>query len=33
MRVDAAQAELLAPLSAAERDELVRLLSRVLDRG
>ena len=33
VRVDAAQAELLAPLSAAERDELVRLLSRVLDRG
>ena len=27
VRVDAAQAELLAPLSAAERDELVRLLA------
>ena len=27
VRVDAAQAELLAPLSADERDELVRLLS------
>ena len=33
VRVDAAQAELLAPLSAAEREELVRLLSRVLDRA
>ena len=31
--VDAAQAELLAPLSADERGELVRLLSRLLDRG
>jgi DNA-binding MarR family transcriptional regulator len=30
--VDAAQAELLVPLRAAERDELVRLLSRVLQR-
>jgi DNA-binding MarR family transcriptional regulator len=30
--VDAAQAELLVPLRAAERDVLVRLLSRVLQR-
>jgi DNA-binding MarR family transcriptional regulator len=31
--VDAAQAELLAPLSATECDELVRLLGRILARG
>jgi DNA-binding MarR family transcriptional regulator len=31
--VDAAQAKLLAPLSATERDELVRLLGRVLARA
>ncbi len=31
-RVDAAQAELLSPLGARESDELVRLLTRVLDR-
>ena len=33
VRVDAAQAELLAPLSAGERDVLVRLLGRVLARA
>jgi MarR family transcriptional regulator, lower aerobic nicotinate degradation pathway regulator len=32
-RVDAAQAELLEPLEPAERDEFVRLLTRVLARG
>ena len=32
-RVDAAQEELLAPLSADEREELVRLLGRVLARA
>jgi DNA-binding MarR family transcriptional regulator len=31
-QVDAAQAELLAPLSPGERDELARLLARVLER-